>query len=83
VVNVRIRDRNQLTIPVDIANAAGLGPGSLCHMELVNGVITLRPADAPPSRELEHFVGLARGAWGETEEEIDARIADDRDSWRR
>lgn len=83
MAEIRIRDRNQLTVPVDIAQAAGIGPGSLCRMDYVNGIITITPADAHRSRSLEAFAGSARGAWGDGPQEIDDAIAADRDSWQR
>jgi len=83
MARIQIRDRNQLTVPVDIAKAAGIGPGSVCEVDYRNGVITLTPADHPWSRQLAEFYGAARGAWGETDEEIEQHLSSDRDSWNR
>lgn len=83
MVRVTIRNRNQLTVPVDIAAAAGLTSGSLCDMEYVNGVITITPADTPTRRPLSDYAGIARGVWGDTEDEIENRIREDRESWER
>lgn len=83
MVDVWIRQRNQLTVPVDIARQAGLAPGSLCRMEFANGVITIVPADGAAGSDLESYVGIARGAWGGTPKEMDATIAADRDTWDR
>lgn len=83
MVDIRIRDRNQITVPGDIARAAGVGPGSICRMDYANGVITITPADAPAARGLESYAGIARGAWGRSPEEVEQHIADDPDSWQR
>jgi len=83
VVEIRIRVRNQLTFPVDIAAAAGLVPGSVCEMDYRNGIITITPTDTPTSRPLSEFAGVARGVWGNTNEQIDQTITADRDSWHR
>ena len=83
MVKIRIRQRNQITVPVDIARAAGLSEGSLCHMEYVNGVITIIPANAQASRPLASFSGTARGAWGATIDEITDSLDRDRQSWNR
>lgn len=83
MVRVTIRDRNQLTVPVDIAAAAGLTSGSLCDMEYTNGVITITPADSTPARPLSDFAGIARGVWGDTDEQIEQQIRADRESWER
>lgn len=83
MVDVWIRQRNQLTVPVDIAEQAGLSTGSLCHMEYVNGVITITPAHSPTTRSLDSFAGIARGAWGRTAAQVEASVAAERDSWDR
>lgn len=83
MVEVWIRQRNQLTVPVDIAAQAGLSPGSLCHMEFANGVITLTPADSTAGRPLESFAGIARGTWGQTRAHVESAALSDRDSWDR
>lgn len=83
MAEIRIRDRNQITVPGDIARAAGIGPGSICRMDYVNGVITITPADAPAPRGLQSYAGIARGAWGRTPDEVEQSIASDRDSWQR
>jgi len=83
MTEIRIRDRNQITVPGDIARAAGIGPGSICRMDYVNGVITITPSGAPAPRDLESFAGIARGAWGRSPDEVEQRIAADRDSWQR
>ncbi|CAB4966240.1 MAG: hypothetical protein F2842_12920 [Actinobacteria bacterium] len=82
MARVTVRQRNQLTIPVDIARAAGLIEGSVCSMEMVNGTIVITPAGgtAPP---LGSFVGVARGVWGETAADVERTLASDRGSWNR
>ena len=83
MVDVWIRQRNQLTVPVDIAREAGIGPGTLCRMDIGNGVITLTPADGPAPRPLESYAGVARGSWGRKVGEVETTVAGDRDSWQR
>ena len=70
-------------MPGDIAAAAGIGPGSVCRMQYVNGVIAITPVDGTPATSIEDYAGLARGAWGASEAEIELRISADRDSWQR
>ena len=83
MAEVWIRQRNQLTVPADIAREAGIGPGSLCHMDIVNGVITLTPAEGSAPRPLDAYAGIARGAWGRTAADVEATVTGDRDSWQR
>ena len=83
MADVWIRQRNQLTVPADIAHEAGIGPGSLCHMDVVNGVITLTPAEGPATKPLDSYAGIAHGAWGRTAAEVEASVMGDRDAWQR
>ena len=83
MVEVWIRQRNQVTIPVDIAQALGLGPGSLCHMDVANGVITITPSHHPAPPSLASYAGCAQGAWGATPDEVEAAVVADRASWDR
>lgn len=83
MADVWIRQRNQVTIPVDIARDLGLGPGSLCRMDVVNGVITITPAHQAAPPPLSTYAGCAQGAWGGTPEEVEEAVAADRLSWDR
>lgn len=83
MTDVWIRQRNQLTIPVDIARQAGLEAGSLCHMEFINGVITVTPAATAAERSLEYYAGIARGAWGRTQAQVEIATTSQRDPWQR
>ena len=83
MAEVWIRQRNQITIPVDIARELGLGVGSLCRMDVVNGVITITPSHQPAPPPLAAYAGCAQGAWGATPEELESAIAADRHSWDR
>ena len=80
---VTIRQRNQLTVPAEIARQVGIQPGTTCTIEVVGGVITLTPTGGPAGQPLAAYRGAARGAWGPTPAEIEATIAADRASWQR
>lgn len=83
MAEIRVRQRNQITVPVDIARAAGLSEGSLCHMEYANGVITITPANAKSPRPITSYAGTAHGTWGATVDEIIETLDGDRRSWNR
>ena len=82
MIRVTVRQRNQVTIPVDIAKALGLREGSVCSMELINGAIIVTP-EGTATPALEPFKGVARGVWGETARDVERTIAGDRASWNR
>jgi hypothetical protein len=81
--NVTVRQRNQLTVPVDIARAAGLHEGSVCSMEFINGTIVITPVDSATGPSLEQFEGVARGVWGSSASAIERTVASSRESWER
>ena len=71
---IRIRAKNQVTIPEPIATQLGIGPGDrlFAHVD-PSGQLVLRKV--PKS-----FAGALAGLWG-TQEEIDAEIRAGRDEW--
>ena len=81
---IRMRDRNQITLPQVIATAANLHVHDTLEVNFVNGVITLIPiAKQTTRRSIMDYVGSAKGVWGNTGAEIDAHIRNERDSWER
>ena len=81
---VRIRERNQITLPATITSAAKLSPNDALEVNFINGVITLVPVLIQTKRRsIMDYVGSGKGIWGKTAEEIDAHIRSERDSWER
>jgi len=81
---IRIRDRNQITLPSMIATAANLHVDDTLDVNFVNRVITLIPVSKKAvRRSIMDYVGSAKGVWGATGGEIDAHIRDERNSWER
>ncbi len=71
---IRIRPKNQITIPEAIAAQLGVGPGDRLLARIdESGQLVLRKV--PRS-----FAGALAGLWG-TQEEIDAEIRAGRDEW--
>jgi AbrB family looped-hinge helix DNA binding protein len=84
MAQVRIRNKNQITIPARIAESANIKPDDLLEITCKNGVITLVPASRPQKRQsVLSYAGIARGTWGETTDEIEAELKEGRDSWER
>jgi AbrB family looped-hinge helix DNA binding protein len=81
---VRVRNKNQITIPVRIAESANIKPDDLLEITAKNGVITLRPATKAQNRQSAlSYAGIGRGTWGETTDEIEAELKESRESWDR
>ena len=84
MTQIRIRERNQITLPAHIAAAASLSPNDALEVSFANGVITLIPVNANNKRRsIIDYVGSAKGLWGTTGAEIDAQLCDERDSGER
>ena len=84
MTQVRIRERNQITLPANIVIAASLSPNDTLEVSFANGIITLIPVNPHNKRRsITDYVGSAKGLWGTTGAEIDAQLRDERDSWER
>lgn len=73
----RIRKKSQITIPQEILDKLGIGPGDtivFCIREGNPKVAQLRPL--PRS-----FSGLLTGVYGKTQEEIEDYLREERDAW--
>lgn len=83
MTEITVRQRNQVTIPKAIAEAAGLVEGAVGDMAYANGVITITfPGHRPPI-DIMQFAGSLAGVWGSTPEDIDRNIRETRDSFER
>ena len=84
MTQIRIRERNQITLPANIAVAANLSPNDTLEVSFANGVITLIPVNPHNKRRsITDYVGSAKGLWGTTGAGIDTQLRDERDSWER
>ena len=81
---IRVRQKNQITIPLLIAKEADIKPDDVLEITYMNGVVTLVPAGRKGNkRSVMEYAGVARGTWGKTTEEIDKELKRDQDSWER
>ena len=77
---VVVRQRNQVTIPKAIAEAAGITEGTVMDFAYANGVITVTLGEpAPEPFDVDRWAGRFKGVWGRSEEEIDRYIRELRD----
>lgn len=81
---VRVRPKNQITLPAAIVSQSGIHEDDELSASYVNGVITLVPkAHASRKDNLMDYAGLAGTSYGKTGKQIDAAIARLRDEWTR
>ena len=82
--SVRIRAKNQITLPASIVSQTGLREDDVLDIACANGVITLVPKIRATSRDnLMDYAGLAGASYGNSAKQIDAAIAKLRDEWTR
>jgi bifunctional DNA-binding transcriptional regulator/antitoxin component of YhaV-PrlF toxin-antitoxin module len=81
---VRLRSKGQLTIPASIIEEAKLPEGATFDIAFVNGVITLTPLVKDKKKDdLMSYAGIFKGAWGNTEAEIEKTLLNLRNEWER
>jgi AbrB family looped-hinge helix DNA binding protein len=61
LLDMRIGERGQITIPKEIRDQFGLGPGTEVEFCVVNGAIVLKKA--PKTLKLSKWKGLCGGAF--------------------
>ncbi len=72
---VRLRKKNQLTLPEPIAERLGVGPGDrlISEVDDETGAVSVRPL-------LRSYAGILNGVYG-TPEEVQGYIDAERASW--
>jgi AbrB family looped-hinge helix DNA binding protein len=88
---VRLKDKGQVTIPVDVRQQLAASTGDLFDVQVVEGAIVLRPATVsaqaspfagvtPKGVDITRWIGAGRGLFG-TREDVDAFIRAERAQW--
>lgn len=87
MTRIRLEQHRQLTLPTEIIQQAHLQYGDVLEVSYFNGVLMLTPikprSEASPKKSLMDYAGSCKGAWGNTPEEVEANLAEDRASWDR
>jgi AbrB family looped-hinge helix DNA binding protein len=79
---VKIRPKGQITIPADILQAWQIHSNDKINVNLVNGVVMLTPVNRREHKKsIMSYAGIARGVWGDSADDIDNFIRNERDSW--
>jgi len=78
VVEVQLRDRNQLTMPAEAVEALDVRPGAklLLRIDPVRHTATVRPV-------LASYAGVAGTVYGRNRQETAAYIKREREAWAR
>jgi antitoxin ChpS len=75
---VKLSKKGQLVIPSEIRDKMGIQTGN-------NVVIFTRDDEVvllTPEKYSQYTMGLIKGVWGSTKEEVDSYIKEERDSWK-
>ena len=82
---IRMRSKNQFTLPASLVRASGIQIDDKLSVSLVNGSIVITPM-GPKHQGLSDvmaFAGIAQGVWGDTPEEVEQTLERDRATWER
>ena len=60
---VRLSTKGQVTIPIQVREALGIGPGSAVEFEIVDGAVLVRPCPEPePARSPRPWIRRLTGS---------------------
>ena len=82
---VRMRAKNQFTLPASLVRESGIQIDYKLSVSLVNGSIVITPM-GPKHQGLSDvmaFAGIAQGVWGDSPEEVENTLQRDRATWER
>ena len=82
---IRMRSKNQFTLPASLVRASGIQIDDKLSVSLVNGSIVITPI-SPEHQGLSDvmaFAGIAQGVWGDSPEEVEQTLQRDRATWER
>jgi len=84
MAQVKVRSQHQITIPARIAESADIKKDDVLEITCKNGVLTLKPVSGVARKKSAmSYAGIARGVWGDTVQEIEAELEQNRESWER
>lgn len=80
---VRVRDRNQITLPAAVIKAANIGLNEVLEVSYKDGVITLTTERVMKEKtpSLMALAGCTKGLYGATTVEREQYTANERTSW--
>ncbi|MDD2432045.1 MAG: AbrB/MazE/SpoVT family DNA-binding domain-containing protein [Firmicutes bacterium] len=76
--SVKVSSKNQVTLPIEICRKLNVKKGSRLFIEIKNDKIIITPE---PDSYVEHYYSMAKGTYGQTVEEIDRYVQEERGTW--
>ena len=73
-----VSGKNQITLPVNLTRQLGIQPGDKLTIEIIGGEIVIIPQ---PDSWVQYFKGSMKGTYGQSREQADRLIAEERASW--
>lgn len=82
---VRMNEDRKITLPEEIIREAGMEGGDAIEVSYENGVIflKLKKKNKKSRMPIMDFLGCAQGLYGNSREELDAYLSNERASWER
>ena len=76
--SVKVSSKNQVTLPKEICRQLNVKKGSRLFIEIKDSKIMITPE---PDNYVEHYYSMAKGTYGQTVEEIDRYVQEERGTW--
>ena len=73
-----VSGKNQITLPVNLTRQLGIQPGDKLAIEIIGGELVIIPQ---PDSWVQYFQGSMKGTYGQSKEQADRLIAEERASW--
>jgi AbrB family looped-hinge helix DNA binding protein len=76
--SVKISSKNQVTLPAEVCRKLKIKKGSRLFLEVTDSKMIFTPEF---DSYTEHYCGIAKGIYGDTAEEIDSYVKEERGKW--
>ena len=79
---IRMRRKNQITLPASIVRQARIEPDDRLIVSFLGGNIVITPKKVVEEKsDIMSYAGMFTGTWGNTPEAVEATIRNLRDEW--
>lgn len=85
MLTTQVGSDGHIILPPEVAIALGIKSNDTLYCEVTSTAIILRPmkpaSETKRTDDFMKYAGIAKGLWGDSSEDIDKFIRDERDSW--